>query len=104
MLNVTVVVPVVVPALSEMGEAPPEQVGRNCAPEGDAVNAHVIVTVPIYPVVVATVTVELAESPGEDTDAAVAATVKVPGTSAFTFTFTTLVWVMLPLLPVTVAT
>ena len=102
--NVTVVVPVVVPALSEMGVAPPEQVGGYCAPDGDEVSAHVIVTVPTYPVVVATVTVELADSPGEDTDAAVAVTVKVPGTRGFTVTFTRLVCVMLPLTPVTVTT
>jgi hypothetical protein len=102
--NVTVVVPDVVPEGSETGEAPSEQVGRYCAPAGDEVNAQVIVTVPTYPVVVATVTVELADSPGDDTDAVVAETVKVPGTSAFTFTFTMLVCVMLPLLPVTVTT
>ena len=87
-----------------MGDAPPEQLGANCAPAGDEVNAQVIVTVPAYPVVVATVTVELAESPGEATDAFVAETVNVPGTSAFTFTFTRLVFVMLPLVPVTVTT
>ena len=102
--TVTVVVPVVVPALSETVVAPPEHVGGYCAPAGDEVNAHVIVTVPTYPVVVATVTVELADSPGEDTDAAVAVTVKVPGTRGFTVTFTRLVCVMLPLTPVTVTT
>ena len=40
------------------------QVGRSEAPVGDEVNAHVSVTVPTYPLLAVTVTVELAEVPG----------------------------------------
>jgi hypothetical protein len=60
----TVVVPLVVPELSVMVPAPPEQVGRSVAPLGDVVNTQLIVTTPAYPVVEATVMVEVALSPG----------------------------------------
>jgi hypothetical protein len=62
----TVTVPVVKIELSVMEELPEAaaQVGRSEAPVGDEVNAHVSVTVPTYPLLAVTVTVELAEVPG----------------------------------------
>jgi hypothetical protein len=61
-----VTVPVVKIELSVMEELPEAaaQVGRSEAPVGDEVNAHVSVTVPTYPLLAVTVTVELAEVPG----------------------------------------
>jgi hypothetical protein len=63
-VTVTVAVPVVKVELS-VREAPPgAQVGKSEAPVGDEVNAHVSVTVPAYPLLAVTVTVELAEVSG----------------------------------------
>lgn len=63
----TVTVPIVKVELSVSVTELPEaaaQVGRSEAPVGDVVNAHVSVTVPAYPLLAVTVTVELAELPG----------------------------------------
>jgi hypothetical protein len=73
--TVTVVVPVSVLELSVIAAAPPEQVGKSVAPVGEVVNAQVTVTAPAYPVVEATVTVELALPPGTIAAGEVAATV-----------------------------
>jgi hypothetical protein len=72
------------------------------APLGNEVSLQVIVTVPAYPVVDATVTVEDPLPPAEIAAGEVAATVKVTGATGLTVTLTTVVSVMLPDLPVTV--
>jgi hypothetical protein len=73
--TVTVVVPVVAEELKVTVPAPPVQVGRSDAPVGDEVSAQLMVAVPAYPVVEATVTVEVAVLPGEIPAGDVAATV-----------------------------
>jgi hypothetical protein len=62
--TVMVVVTVVEPPPKVIVELPPEQVGRSVAPAGDEVREQVRATVPEYPVVVLTVTLEVAGTPG----------------------------------------
>lgn len=64
MLTETVAVPEVVDELSGTAAPVTEHVGISVAPAGDDVTAHDTVTVPAYPFVAVTVTVELADAPG----------------------------------------
>jgi hypothetical protein len=96
--TVTVAVPLAVVELNVTVWLPFEQLGRSDAPVGDEVSAQVIVTLPAYSLVEAIVTVEVADAPGAIAAGEVAATVKPP----VTVTFTTVVAVIVPDVPVTV--
>jgi hypothetical protein len=80
----TVVVPVVTVELSETAELAAEHVGRLVAPTGEEVSAQVKVTVPVYPLLPLTVTVDVAGAPAAVAAGLVADSVKVGGTTAIT--------------------
>jgi hypothetical protein len=82
----TVAVPVVTVELSETAELAAEQVGRLVAPVGEEVSAQLSVTVPVYPLLPLTVTVDVAGVPAAVGAGLVADSVKVGGVTAVTTT------------------
>jgi hypothetical protein len=84
-LTETVAVPVVTVELRETAE-PAEHVGRLVAPAGEEVKAQVNVTVPVYPLLPLTVTVDVAGAPAAIAGELVADSVKVGGLTAVTTT------------------
>ena len=69
-------VPVVTVGVRETAEPATEQVGKSVAPAGEEFSAQLSVTVPVYPPLPATVTMDVADAPGAIADGFVADSVK----------------------------
>jgi hypothetical protein len=106
-VTVAVAWPLVVPAESATSE-PPVMEQPGASPDwldGPPVREQVRVTLPVYPPLPATVTVEVAGPPGEiEPEGEVALTVYAEAAAAFTVTLTVAVCVIGPEFPVTVMT
>lgn len=102
--TVMVAVPLVGPALKVTVELPSEQLGRLAAFVGEDVSLQVSVITPAYPVVEVTVIVEVAEPPAAVMAAGVVAARVKSGLldAEVTVTFTVVVCVRLPAVPVIV--
>ena len=72
--------------LSETAELAAEHVGRLVAPTGEEVSAQVKLTIPVYPLLPLTVTVDVAGVPAAVAAGLVADSVKVGGTTGVTTT------------------
>jgi hypothetical protein len=78
--------PVVTVELRETAEPATEQVGSAVAPVGEEASTQLSVTVPVYPPLPATVTMDVAVAPGVIADGLAADSVKAGGVTEVTAT------------------